>query len=126
MQCVLDWFGPTDFRAATERSNDPKSVVAQLLGGPPGKEKEKAALASPLAHVHKDCPPFLIMHGDKDQAVPLAASEKLADALKKVNVPVTLIKLEGAGHGGPAFTNEESRKRIEEFFTRHLKPRAQK
>ncbi len=45
----------------------------------------------------------------------------LAEALKKVNVPVTLVKLEGAGHGGPEFRNEESRKRIEEFFNRYLK-----
>jgi dipeptidyl aminopeptidase/acylaminoacyl peptidase len=106
--------------------NDPKSVVAQLLGGPPNKEKEKAALASPLAYVHKDCPPFLIMHGDKDKSVALSQSEHLAEALRKVNVPVTLVKLEGAGHGGPEFTNEESRKRIEDFFNQHLKPRPQK
>src|SRR5262249_13044459 len=60
VQCVLDWFGPTDLRTLPEAyANDPKSVVAQLLGGPPAKEKDRAALASPLAHVHKDCPPFL-------------------------------------------------------------------
>jgi acetyl esterase/lipase len=122
VQCVLDWYGPTDFRnMPAERANDPKSVVAQLLGGPPAKEKEKVVLASPLAHVHKNCPPFLIMHGDKDQSVALAQSEKLAAALEKVNVPVTLVVLKGAGHGGNEFRTEESRKRIEEFFTQHLK-----
>src|SRR5262249_14906143 len=121
VQCVLDWFGPTDFRDAGERSNDPKSVVSQLLGGPPGKEKAKAALASPVAHVHKGCPPFLIMHWDKDRTVALAQSERLAEALKKVNVPATLVTLEGAGHGGPEFRNEETRKRVEAFFTQHLK-----
>jgi acetyl esterase/lipase len=120
VQCVVDWFGPTDFRKTSKLSNDPKSVVAQLLGGPPAQEKEKAALASPLAHVHKDCPPFLIMHGNKDKTVPLAGSQQLAEALKKANVPVELVVLEGAGHGGPEFANEESRKRIEAFFIKHL------
>jgi acetyl esterase/lipase len=121
VQCVLDWFGPADFRdLPKERRDDPKSVVAALLGGPPGREKEKAALASPLAHVHKGCPPFLIMHGDEDRSVALSQSKKLAEALEKAGVPVTLVVLEGAGHGGPAFRSEETRRRVEEFFTRHL------
>jgi acetyl esterase/lipase len=119
VQCVVDWFGPTDFRNV--RSEAPDSPVTQLLGGPPSKEKDKAALASPLAHVHKDCPPFLIMHGDKDPTVRFAASEALEEALKKVNVPVTLVKLEGAKHGGPEFQTKEVRKQIEEFFNRYLK-----
>jgi hypothetical protein len=38
-----------------------------------------------------------------------------------VNVRVQLIVLKGAGHGGPAFTSPESRRRIEAFFTEHLK-----
>jgi acetyl esterase/lipase len=127
VQCVVDWFGPTDFRNVPDKfANDPNSVIAQLLGGPPAKKKEKAALASPLAHVHKECPPFLIMHGDEDRAVPIAHSEKLAEALKKLSVPVTLVVLKGAKHGGPEFRNEESRKRIEAFFNEHLKPTAKK
>jgi acetyl esterase/lipase/regulation of enolase protein 1 (concanavalin A-like superfamily) len=125
VQCVLDWFGPTDFRDLRGAvADDPKSVIAQLLGGPPSKEKDKAALASPVAHVHKGCPPFLIMHGDKDPTVSLGASKKLAEALEKADVPVTLVVLEGAGHGGKEFGTEESRNRIEAFFTRHLKPSA--
>jgi acetyl esterase/lipase len=121
VQCVVDWFGPTDFRKVTKGADDPKSVLGQLFGGPPSKEKEKAALASPVAHVHKGCPPFLIMHGDQDKLVPLSASKHLAEALKKANVPVTLVILEGAGHGGPQFANESTRRQIEEFFTQHLK-----
>jgi len=122
VQCVVDWFGPTDFQHMPEQiSNDPKSVIAQLLGGAPAKEKEKAALASPLGQVNKDCPPFLIMHGDKDQLVRLSQSQDLEAALKKANVPVTLVVLEGQGHGGPEFSNAENRKRIEEFFSKYLK-----
>jgi hypothetical protein len=34
---------------------------------------------------------------------------------------VTLVKLEGAGHGGQEFQTEGSRKQIEEFFNRYLK-----
>jgi acetyl esterase/lipase len=123
VQCVVDWFGPTDFRPVAERDRNPQSVIGQLLGGPPTERKKEAALASPLAHVHKGCPPFLIMHGDQDRTVPLAASERLAAALEKAGVPVTLVKLEGAGHGGPEFRTAESRQRIEAFFTQYLKLR---
>jgi acetyl esterase/lipase len=126
VQCVVDWFGPTDFRNVGEQLNDPKSVVSVLLGGPPNKETEKARLASPLAHVSKDSAPFLIMHGDKDMTVRMSQSEALESALKKAGVPVTLVKLEGAGHGGPEFRTEESRKRVEEFFTRYLRPGKEK
>jgi acetyl esterase/lipase len=127
VQCVLDWFGPTDFRDLPEAlAADPKSVVAQLLGGPPSKEKQKVLLASPVVHVHKDCPPFLIMHGDKDRTVSLTQSKMLVEALRKLKVPVELVVLEGAGHGGAEFRTEEIRKRIEEFFTQHLKPARKK
>ncbi|MFL5342564.1 MAG: alpha/beta hydrolase fold domain-containing protein [Gemmataceae bacterium] len=127
VQCVLDWFGPTDFRSLPDQlQNDPKSVIAQLLGGPPSQEKEKTVLASPVAHVTKDCPPFLIMHGDKDPTVQLSQSKELEAALKKAGVPVTLVVLEGAGHGGPQFSTEESRKRVDDFFSQYLKAKPAK
>jgi acetyl esterase/lipase len=121
VQCVVDWFGPTDFRRLAERDSSSSSLVAQLLGGPPTENKDKAVLASPIVHVTKSCPPFLIMHGDKDPLVQLSQSEVLAEALKKADVEVTLIKLEGAGHGGAEFGTAENRQRIEEFFAKHLK-----
>jgi acetyl esterase/lipase len=124
VQAVIDWFGPSDFLSFGEKSDDAKSAISQLLGGPPKDNKDKAALASPVTHVTKDAPPFLIMHGDKDNTVPYAQSEELAEALKKAGVDVTLKKVEGAGHGGPDFLNEENRKLIEEFLDKHLKKKA--
>jgi dipeptidyl aminopeptidase/acylaminoacyl peptidase len=118
---VVDWFGSTDFRHMGPRGDASTGPVAQLLGGPPNQEKEKAAQASPLAHVRKGDPPFLIMHGDKDPLVPLSQSEELADALKKAGVPVTLVTLKGAGHGGKEFGTEEVSKQIGDFFDRYLK-----
>jgi acetyl esterase/lipase len=120
VQCVVDWFGHADFRDLPGPRDNPKHPVTQLLGGSPDKEKEKASLASPVVHITKDCPPFLIMHGDKDMSVPFAQSVILEAALKKANVPVTFIKLEGAGHGGKEFQTQEIQKRIEEFFARYL------
>ena len=68
VQCVVDWFGPTDMATMGKQADKPGSPVAQLIGGPVQENKEKARKASPLTYVSKDSAPFLIMHGDKDNA----------------------------------------------------------
>ena len=121
VQCVLDWFGPTELTTMGVEGDPPGSPVALLIGGPAQQNKDKARKASPLTYVNKDAAPFLIMHGDKDDIVPLRQSELLADALKKAGVEVTLQVVKGNGHGGPGFNTPESRKLIEEFFAKHLR-----
>jgi acetyl esterase/lipase len=120
VQCVVDWFGPTELMTMGEQGDKPGSPVAALIGGPAPENKEKARKASPLTYVGKDAAPFLIMHGDKDNIVPLRQSELLAEALKKAGVEATLQVVKGNGHGGPGFNTAESRKLIEEFFAKHL------
>ena len=120
VQCVVDWFGPADLLTMGGRHDKPGSPVARLIGGPVQENKEKARRASPLTYVSKDAAPFLIMHGDQDNVVPLAQSESLAAALKKAGVEVTLVVVQGNGHGGPGFNSPENRKLIEDFFARHL------
>src|SRR5947209_13757742 len=68
VQAVVTLFGPSDFR------NQPVTENVQALLGPLIKEKGlEAALAeaSPAMHITGDEPPFLLIHGDKDTAVPL-------------------------------------------------------
>lgn len=121
VQCVVDWFGPSDFMAMGRSQESPDAPVAQLLGGPLSQKADAAKLASPVTHVSKDDPPFLIMHGDKDNVVGVRQSNILADKLKETGVDVHLEVLEGAGHGGPEFVSAESRKLIADFFDKHLK-----
>jgi acetyl esterase/lipase len=121
VQCVVDWFGPTELTGMGVEGDPPGSPVALLIGGPAQENKEKARKASPLSYVDKHSAPFLIMHGDKDDIVPLRQSELLADALTKAGVEVTLQVVKDNGHGGPGFGSPESRKLIEDFFAKHLK-----
>ncbi len=120
VQAVVDWYGPTDFATIGQGLSNPKSPVSRLIGGPPQENKEKAAKASPITYVSKDAAPMLIMHGDKDNLVPISQSEELAAALKKAGVEVTFQVVKGNGHGGPDFLNPENRKRIVDFFDKHL------
>ena len=124
VQAVLDWYGPTDLRAGglgTTYANDYGiHAVKALLGG--STDAKLAADASPITFVSKDAPPFLIMHGDKDDLVPVEQSQKLYDALKADGDDATLQIVAGAGHGGPQFTTPENVALADAFFERTLKP----
>ncbi len=136
VQAVVDWFGPTDMLKMEEEAKeqtDVKSVlnadaadspVGKLFGGPVQDHKELAEKANPIHYITKDAAPFLIMHGDKDNLVPLAQSRILDEALKAAKVESTLIVVEGNGHGGPGFVTPENLHKIADFFNKHLKPKA--
>jgi acetyl esterase/lipase len=122
VQAVIDWYGRADL---TPVSTDPAlagSASALLLGGSGEAVAELAQEASPLFHVSKDDPPFLIMHGDKDNVVPLKQSERFAGALKSAGVRVKMLVLKGAGHGGPQFMQSEQMKVIQTFLDEALGP----
>lgn len=129
VQAVVDWFGPTDLLVLGAQSG-PNSVLnheaadspeSRLMGGPIQEKRELAKTANPLTYISKNDPPFLIMHGDKDNLVPLAQSIMLAKALIDAGVETTMITVPGAWHEGPEFHNPENRRIMEEFFARHLK-----
>jgi acetyl esterase/lipase len=129
VQAVVDWFGPTDVTLMGKQSgpgsmvhhDSPTSPESILLGGPVQEKHDLAKTANPLTYVDKSDPPFLIMHGDNDQLVPLGQSVILAKALIDAGVEVTMKTVHGAGHEGPQFHNAESRRLIEDFLSRTLK-----
>src|SRR5581483_5307373 len=105
VQCVVDQFGPSDLLAMGDapsriNHNSPNSPESRLVGGPVQERKDIARAASPITYVSRDDPPFLIVHGDKDEIVPFNQSERLARALKDAGVDVTFIPVKGGGHGG--------------------------
>ena len=126
VQAVCDYFGPTDFTKISRfpskiRHDAPNSPESKLIGGPIQENKEAAQRANPITYVTKDDPPFLIVHGDKDQSVPHNQSQLLHDALKKAGVKVRFHTVKGTGHG--RFNSPQVDKMVDNFFDRHLKPR---
>ena len=118
--CVVDYCGPSDFVAFAEQSpgaGTARSAISGLFGGTVKEKHAEAVAASPVTHVTKDDPPFLIVHGTKDPLVPLAQAEGLHAALQKAGCDVTFIKMDGGGHGigGEAIT-----RRVATFFDIHL------
>ncbi len=123
VQAVVDFFGPTDFTQmsrfpSTIKHDAPDSPESKLIGGAVPDNKAKAARANPVTYVTPDDPPFLIMHGDKDNTVPLNQSELLDAALKKAGVDVTFHVVKGAGHG---FGGPEINEKVRQFLAKHLR-----
>lgn len=126
VQCVVDYFGPTDFlqmdaqRLPDGMMHDPAdSPESELVGGAIQDHKDAVQRVNPITYVTPDAPAFLVVHGDCDPLVPHGQSVLLVDALQRAGVLVTFYTVKGAGHGG--FTDPEVPKLTREFLTQHLK-----
>lgn len=120
VSCIVDYCGPSDFLAFgldAPRMNQPGQPVFKLFGGPLKENEALARQASPVTHVTKDDPPFLIVHGTEDKTVTIRQAELLHAAQKAAGVETTFVKIEGGGHGigGP-----EIEARVRTFFDKHL------
>ncbi|WP_395743518.1 alpha/beta hydrolase fold domain-containing protein [Prosthecobacter sp.] len=128
VQAVADYFGPSDFILRSEnqpiKTEDPKSTVFLLLGGPVKKNLELARFASPAFQVSSGDAPLLIIHGDKDTTVHLDQSQRMVDLYQKAGLEVALQVVPGGGHGGNAHFTPPLRETVATFFTKHLRPAA--
>jgi acetyl esterase/lipase len=96
---VVAYFPPVDLRPLA-RGLNPQRTGGTLDRFPAlNFEKEKAPDYSPIVHVSPDDPPTLLIHGDKDNLVPVNNSKVIHEAFQKNNVKTQLIIIEGAEHG---------------------------
>ncbi len=95
VQAVCDMSGPVDFLAPASAL---ASMLEKLLGGPVDEKQDLAKLASPIDHVNPKCPPFLILHGEKDPAIPVEEASGFAAALQQAGVSAQLVILPGQPH----------------------------
>ncbi|GAA5116442.1 alpha/beta hydrolase fold domain-containing protein [Luteolibacter yonseiensis] len=122
VQCVVNFFGPTDFLTMSGDSMKPNPVI-QLLGGEGPELKTKAKQASPVTWIDKSDAPFFTAHGTKDPLVPYSQAEEINTALKTAGVESHLITMVGGGHG---FLSDDLNGRIRQFLDNHLRMQAGK
>jgi acetyl esterase/lipase len=96
LDAVVDFFGPIDLLAID--SPVLAAPAANLIGGPLSQHEVEARRSNPVSWLTADAPPFLIVHGDRDEIVPLEQSLLLQRALQRAGVPHRLHKLQGGGH----------------------------
>lgn len=99
VQAVVDFYGPADLARLYQESAKDRPYLQTFLGGTPDQYPERYAAASPVAHVGRDAPPFLIFQGTADTANPPDQSQELAAALSRAGVPVQAEILQGWSHG---------------------------
>ncbi len=118
VQAVVDASGPTDFTNGMD--NDAKQFLASFLGADFATHPDVWRDASPLFHVAKSNAPILIIHGTRDDMVPISQAEELNDALTKAGATVQFLRLD-SDH---MFFEPEVHRRLalatQAFFDRYL------
>lgn len=107
---VVSFYGPHDFEARALQSKALKDSEQKFLGLTELNNDALVALreASPINHVHKGMPPYLLIHGTKDAAVPYDQSPKMCEKMKQFGNSCEVFTVEGAPHGvGPWEKNPE-------------------
>jgi acetyl esterase/lipase len=119
---VVAYYPPVDLR----------SMARGLTATPPGGttqrfpalnfEQEKAPAYSPIVHVSRGDPPTLLIHGDRDELVPLSHSERIHEAFRQHGVASELIVLPGAAHGFRGEDADRATAAMVSWFERTLLP----
>jgi acetyl esterase/lipase len=117
VNAVVDWFGPIDLGLMEDCKGpkDEKSPEAAMVGGKPADNQNMIALLSPNTYVDSSDPQFLVIHGDADPVVPYCQSELFAKILKENQILTEFITVPGGQHG-PVTFNENSMKKMADFF----------
>ena len=112
---VVDFYGPVDygrlslarrdhperFNMESQRKHDANGGGIHYFGVDTLDEAglKKLWAASPISSVKKGMPPFLCIHGTKDDQVSYEQSTLMCDAMHKVGASCELITIESGGHG---------------------------
>lgn len=105
--------------------NFPNADIEAMRGV--GFGEDNILAASPITHVTVDDPPFLLIHGDRDEVVPFEQTQLMYDRLVQTNVPAQLVIVKNAGHsltapdGSATPTFDEINQIIIDFLAKYLK-----
>lgn len=95
IQAVVDLYGPSDM---TQVFPGASGLIDERVFGAVSKRDRRLAAASPVTYISPGAPPFLLIHGDQDDLVPLSQSEELYGRLKEASISVQLVVVKNAGH----------------------------
>lgn len=119
-KAVVDFYGPAELILFPGRNNA-KSPEAILIGAAPLDRPDLAKAASPVTYVDRNDPPFLIIHGEKDELVSPDQSRLLSAWLSVSGVKNELIIVKDAPHFGVMFDTDEVRNKVINFLRINLK-----
>ncbi len=125
VNCVVNFYGPSDFTKSYGASVDAAEVLPLFLGGNLEQQRHRHIESSPLYWVTPEAAPTLCIHGTNDAYVSHEQAVWLVDRLQAADVEASLMKIEGGDHGFGK-SSPEVKAQIEDarfaFFAKHLKP----
>lgn len=102
VDAVVGIYGRYDWedRSTAERAAFVDFLERVVVGRSMRRHQDIYRQASPIARVHSDAPPFLVVHGSADTVIPVQQARSFADRLREVSrSKVGYLELPGAGHG---------------------------
>ncbi len=101
VDAVVGIYGRYDWedRSTVERDRFVDFLERVVVRRKIAKHPDVFRRASPIARIHPDAPPFLVVHGSGDSVIPVAQARSFVDRLKQVSRSVVgYVELPGAGH----------------------------
>lgn len=124
VNCVVNYYGPSDLTKSYGASVDAGEVLPLFFGGDLSTKKKEHIIGSPLYWVTPKAAPTLDIHGTEDKYVAYEQATWLVDRLKAATVEAELLTLPGAGHGFKGADLEKADAAMVAFFDSHLKTAA--
>jgi acetyl esterase/lipase len=122
VQCVVDFFGPTDLALYAKSEGIEDAYLVPVFGREGKTDPSIYRKASPLTYVGKDAPPILFLHGTLDLIVPIKHSEMMYKALIDAGAKAEIHTVAFAGHGGWSDRDmEKAQNAVFKFLETHLK-----
>jgi acetyl esterase/lipase len=102
VDAVVSIYGRYDWqdRSTATRRNFQDFLERVVVGRRQSRHPDIFSAASPLTRIHRDAPPFLLIHGHQDTIIPVWEARKFHHALRAVSDnPVEYVEIPRAGHG---------------------------
>jgi alpha-L-fucosidase 2 len=101
VNAVVALYAPTDLAALAKDSKYVPQWIRDNVRGTPWEGLILARLRqlSPIEHVYRGMPPFLLIHGTADTLVPFEQSRAMCERMRAAGASCELYPVRGAGHG---------------------------
>ncbi len=114
VQAVVAYFPPTDIREYVNHKILSRQFPAIVF------PEDQADDVSPLLAVSADDAPTLLIHGDKDELVPISHSERFLKAMQESKATCELIVMKDAAHGFPGDQGTQAETALLDWFDKYL------
>lgn len=117
----VDLFGTTNLETFFQQTEFANVYIKEY--GDPATQKDLLRQLSPIHRIDRIKTPLLLLHGEKDPAVPVAEAREIADQLQKRGVPVQLTTFPDEARGLLKLPNRiRATTEMVHWLERYLKP----